>query len=94
VVCGVWTIERLCSQFVSIAEVSKRRAVLVTLGEQPGTTIEGLAPRCESITRGERASEAGPRRQSLGNGGGHPPRERVRVHLLMEGASDRGSCPR
>jgi hypothetical protein len=33
VVCGVWTVGRLCSQFVSIAEVGKRRAVLATLGE-------------------------------------------------------------
>jgi hypothetical protein len=26
--CGVWSIVRLCSQFVSIAEVDKRRSVL------------------------------------------------------------------
>jgi hypothetical protein len=43
VVCGVWTVGRLCSLFVSIAEVGKRRAVLATLGEQPGPTVEGLA---------------------------------------------------
>jgi len=76
VVCGVWTVVRLCSQFVTIAEVSKRRAVLATLGEQPGPTVEGLAPPCESITRSERAPEAGPRWQNPGCGGGHPPRER------------------
>lgn len=43
-VCGVWTVGRLCSLFVSIAEVGKQRAVLATLGEQPGPTVEGLAP--------------------------------------------------
>lgn len=75
-VCGVWTVGRLCSLFVSIAEVGKRRVVLAILGEQPRATAEGLAPPCESITRSERASEAGPRRQSPGYGGGHPPRER------------------
>ena len=74
-VCGVWTVGRLCSQFVSIAEVGKRRAVFATLGEQPRPTVEGLAPPCESITRGERASEAGPWRQSPGYGGGHASRE-------------------
>jgi len=42
-VCGVWTVGRLCSLFVSIAEVGKRRAVLATPGEQPGPTVEGLA---------------------------------------------------
>ena len=77
-VCGVWTVGRLCSQFVSIAEVGKRRAVFATLGEQPRPTVEGLAPPCESITRGERASEAGPWRQSPGYGGGHATRERKR----------------
>jgi hypothetical protein len=76
VVCGVWTVGRLCSLFVSIAEVSKRRAVLATLGEQPRATVEGLAPPCESITRSERASEAGSRRQSPGCGGGPLTRER------------------
>lgn len=43
-VCGVWTVGRLCSLFVSIAEVGKQRAVLTTLGEQPRATVEGLAP--------------------------------------------------
>jgi hypothetical protein len=76
VVCGVWTVGRLCSLFVSIAEVGKQRAVLAILGEQPRATVEGLAPHCESITRSERALEAGPRRQSPGYGGGRPPRER------------------
>jgi hypothetical protein len=33
VVCGARSIKRLCSQFVSIADVGKRRAVLTTTGE-------------------------------------------------------------
>jgi len=93
-VCGARSIEQLCSHFVSIAEVGKQRAVLATTGEEPVTTVEGLAPSCESISRGERALEAGPQRQSYGLGGGLPPRKRVREHLLMEGASDRGSRSR
>jgi hypothetical protein len=51
------------------------------------TTGEGLAPPCESKARSERAPEAGPRRQSCGNGGGLSPRKR-------EGSTCRWKAPR
>jgi hypothetical protein len=38
-VCGARPIEQLCSHFVTIAEVGKRRAVLATTGEEPVTTV-------------------------------------------------------
>jgi hypothetical protein len=37
-VSGVRPIEQLCSHFVTIAEVGKRRAVWATTGEYPVTT--------------------------------------------------------
>lgn len=61
---GVRSIEQLCSQFVSIADVAKRRAVLTATGEEPVTTAEGLAPPCESKAGSERAPEAGPQPQA------------------------------
>lgn len=75
--CGARTVSRLCSQFVSIAEVSERCVVLAAMGEQPMTTVEGLAPQCESIPRGEGAPEAHPGWQSSGKSGGLPPRKRA-----------------
>jgi len=51
------------------------------------TIVEGLAPPCESISRSERASEAGSRRQSREIGGGLPPRER-------KGSTCRWKAPR
>jgi hypothetical protein len=93
---GARSIEQLCSQFVSIADVAKRRAVLTTTGESPVTTAEGLTPPCESKTRSERAPEAGSSASCVAVIG--TPRTKSNAygeeHLSTEGAPDRESYSR
>jgi hypothetical protein len=88
-VSGVRSIRRLCSTIVLIAEVDTRRMVLAGTLANSRPVRENLALSCESIGEGERAPEAGPRRQSRGIGGGRCLRMWAE-YVAMEGAPGPG----